>query len=61
MDIQKGQRLPLIGFLQKNAQSFQIELSIVGVSVSFTTNSATFLCDLNKLPASGIPSAKMIW
>jgi stress response protein SCP2 len=86
MEIKRGQRLPLIGFLQNNTQSFQIELSIVGVSVdftcfglnadgkllrdeymtffnqpqtpcngvmvSFTTNTATFLCDLTKLPST---------
>jgi stress response protein SCP2 len=85
MEIKRGQRLPLVDFLENNL-SFQIELSIVGVpvdftcfglnadgkllrdeymtffnqpktpcngvSVSFATHSATFLCDLNKLPST---------
>ncbi len=85
MEIKRGQRLPLVDFLQ-NSLSFQIELSIVGVpvdftcfglntdgkllrdeymtffnqrqtpchgvSVSFAIHSATFLCDLNKLPST---------
>ncbi|MEI7795389.1 MAG: VWA domain-containing protein [Methylococcaceae bacterium] len=85
MEIKRGQRLPLVDFLQNNL-SFQIELSIVGVpadftcfalntggnllrdeymtffnqpqtpcngiSVSFATHSATFSCDLNKLPST---------
>jgi stress response protein SCP2 len=86
MEIKRGQRLPLVSFLQNSNQSFQIELSIIGVpvdfscfglnldgkllsdeymtffnqpqtpcngvSVSFSTNSAIFLCDLNKLPST---------
>jgi len=85
MEIKRGQRLPLVDFLQNNL-SFQIELSTVGVpvdftcfglnangkllhdeymtffnqlktpcngvSVSFATHSATFSCDLNKLPST---------